>query len=52
MVDWAQELLGDHVEADAIVETGHCLPDAAHSLHLRQRLDEGSGLGQVCSVSL
>jgi len=28
MVDWAQELLGDDVEADAIVETHHCLPDA------------------------
>ncbi|MBI5603324.1 MAG: formylmethanofuran dehydrogenase subunit E family protein [Deltaproteobacteria bacterium] len=28
MVDWAQELLGRNVEADAIVETRHCLPDA------------------------
>jgi formylmethanofuran dehydrogenase subunit E len=28
MVDWAQELVGEHVEADAIVETRHCLPDA------------------------
>jgi formylmethanofuran dehydrogenase subunit E len=28
MVDWAQELLGHDVEADAIVETIHCLPDA------------------------
>ncbi|RLC00318.1 MAG: tRNA CCA-pyrophosphorylase [Deltaproteobacteria bacterium] len=28
MVDWALELLGDDVEADAIVETRHCLPDA------------------------
>lgn len=28
MVDWAQELLGNEVEADAIVETRHCLPDA------------------------
>jgi formylmethanofuran dehydrogenase subunit E len=28
MVDWAQELLGYEVEADAIVETRHCLPDA------------------------
>ncbi len=28
MVDWAQELLGHEVEADAIVETRHCLPDA------------------------
>lgn len=28
MVDWAQELLGPEVEADAIVETRHCLPDA------------------------
>ncbi len=32
MVDWAQELLGDHVEADAIVETRHCLPDAVQLL--------------------
>ena len=28
MVDWALELLGPGVEADAIVETCHCLPDA------------------------
>jgi len=28
MVDWAQELIGPDVEADAIVETYHCLPDA------------------------
>ena len=28
MVDWAQELMGPGVEADAIVETIHCLPDA------------------------
>lgn len=28
MVDWAQELLGSKGEADAIVETRHCLPDA------------------------
>jgi formylmethanofuran dehydrogenase subunit E len=28
MVDWAQELLGSEVEADVIVETIHCLPDA------------------------
>jgi formylmethanofuran dehydrogenase subunit E len=28
MVDWAQERLGREVEADAIVETIHCLPDA------------------------
>ena len=32
MVDWAQELIRNHlgpdVEADAIVETRHCLPDA------------------------
>jgi formylmethanofuran dehydrogenase subunit E len=28
MVDWAIELVGDDVEADAIVETRHCLPDA------------------------
>jgi formylmethanofuran dehydrogenase subunit E len=28
MVDWALELLGPGVEADAIVETSHCLPDA------------------------
>ncbi len=28
MVDWAQELIGKDVEADAIVETYHCLPDA------------------------
>ena len=28
MVDWAQELIGLNVEADAVVETCHCLPDA------------------------
>ncbi|MDF1591979.1 MAG: formylmethanofuran dehydrogenase subunit E family protein [Desulfobacterales bacterium] len=28
MVDWARELFGPDVEADAIVETTHCLPDA------------------------
>ncbi|QTA90924.1 FmdE family protein [Desulfonema magnum] len=28
MVDWARELVGSDVEADAIVETRHCLPDA------------------------
>jgi len=28
MVDWAQELIGLDVEADAVVETCHCLPDA------------------------
>jgi len=28
MVDWAQELIGPHVEADAVSETRHCLPDA------------------------
>jgi len=28
MVDWARELVGEEVEADAIVETRHCLPDA------------------------
>lgn len=28
MVDWARELVGPDVEADAIVETRHCLPDA------------------------
>jgi formylmethanofuran dehydrogenase subunit E len=28
MVDWAQELIGPGIEADAIVETRHCLPDA------------------------
>jgi formylmethanofuran dehydrogenase subunit E len=28
MVDWAQELIGPHVEADAVAETCHCLPDA------------------------
>lgn len=28
MVDWALELIGPDVEADAIVETSHCLPDA------------------------
>ncbi len=28
MVDWAQELTGPGVEADAFVETRHCLPDA------------------------
>ncbi|UCF85106.1 MAG: formylmethanofuran dehydrogenase subunit E family protein [Desulfobacteraceae bacterium] len=32
MVDWAQELLGPDVEADAIVETGHCLPDTIQIL--------------------
>jgi len=28
MVDMARELLGPGVEADAIVESRHCLPDA------------------------
>ncbi|MDM8522437.1 formylmethanofuran dehydrogenase subunit E family protein [Desulfococcaceae bacterium HSG8] len=28
MLDWAMELIGPDVEADAIVETCHCLPDA------------------------
>jgi formylmethanofuran dehydrogenase subunit E len=28
MVDLAMSLIGDNVEADAIVETKHCLPDA------------------------
>jgi formylmethanofuran dehydrogenase subunit E len=28
MVDWAQELIGPKVEADAVVETRQCLPDA------------------------
>ena len=28
MVDWAQELIGLDMEADAVVETCHCLPDA------------------------
>jgi formylmethanofuran dehydrogenase subunit E len=28
MVDWAQELIGPDVEADAIAESRHCLPDA------------------------
>ena len=28
MVDWAKEQIGPDVEADAIVETRHCLPDA------------------------
>ncbi len=28
MVDWAKERIGPGVEADAIVETRHCLPDA------------------------
>lgn len=28
MVDWAQELIGQNVEADAVVETLKCLPDA------------------------
>jgi formylmethanofuran dehydrogenase subunit E len=32
MVDWAQELLGGQVEADAIGETRHCLPDAVQLL--------------------
>jgi formylmethanofuran dehydrogenase subunit E len=27
LVDWARELVGTDVEADAIVETTHCLPD-------------------------
>ena len=28
MVDWAREQIGTDVEADAITETRHCLPDA------------------------
>jgi len=32
MVDWAQEGLGSDIEADAIVETCHCLPDAVQLL--------------------
>jgi formylmethanofuran dehydrogenase subunit E len=28
MVDWARERIGARVEADALVETRHCLPDA------------------------
>jgi formylmethanofuran dehydrogenase subunit E len=28
MVDWARELIGPEIEADAVVETRHCLPDA------------------------
>lgn len=32
MVDWVQELIGLDVEADAIVETRHCLPDAVQLL--------------------
>lgn len=32
MVDWARELIGPKVEADAIVETRHCLPDAVQLL--------------------
>jgi formylmethanofuran dehydrogenase subunit E len=28
MVDWARERIGPAVEADAVVETRHCLPDA------------------------
>lgn len=28
MVDWAIDLIGEDIEADAIVETRHCLPDA------------------------
>ena len=28
MVDWSRELVGPEVEADVIVETRHCLPDA------------------------
>ena len=28
MVDWAQELIGPDLKADAIVETCYCLPDA------------------------
>lgn len=28
MVDWALELIGPGVEADAVVESRHCLPDA------------------------
>ena len=32
LVDWAQELVGVEVEADAIVETYRCLPDAVQIL--------------------
>ena len=32
MVDWARELVGSRIEADAIVETRHCLPDAVQLL--------------------
>ncbi len=32
MVDWAREQLDPGVEADAIVETRHCLPDAVQIL--------------------
>jgi formylmethanofuran dehydrogenase subunit E len=32
LVDWAQELVGGEVEADAIVETYRCLPDAVQIL--------------------
>lgn len=32
MVDLARSLIGEDVEADAIVETRHCLPDAARSI--------------------
>ena len=32
LVDWAQELVGMEVEADAIVETYRCLPDAVQIL--------------------
>lgn len=32
IVDWAQELIGTDVEADVIVETSHCLPDAVQLL--------------------
>lgn len=32
MVDWALELVGAHTEADAMVETRFCLPDAVQLL--------------------
>ena len=32
MVDWAQELIGPGIQADAFVETCHCLPDAIQLL--------------------
>ena len=52
MVDLARELIGKDVEADAVVETFHCLPDAVqifYPLHHWKRVVEGPGLGQIRS---